>query len=167
MPDNCSCRTQNFKEGDVWIRLRSHITALGKITDLSACRHIRSPPVKGNFCVDGRNALKPTNMPHQVCQQHQQNGPKLLISWLCVRERKLFSHSFKPHNSAKPNSLQVLWVKTLTQRLLTDTCEEYSTEICGLLGYYAALCGNCLPMFRDNVSFPSSRVKSLNGKESL
>ena len=33
-------------------------------------------------------------------------------------------------------------------------------EICGLLGYYAASCGNCLPTFRDNVSVPSSRVKS-------
>jgi hypothetical protein len=32
-------------------------------------------------------------------------------------------------------------------------------EICGLLGYYTALCGNCLPTFRDNVSVPSSRVK--------
>ena len=24
-------------------------------------------------------------------------------------------------------------------------------EICALLGYYAALCGNCLPMFQDNI----------------
>jgi hypothetical protein len=24
-------------------------------------------------------------------------------------------------------------------------------EICGLLGYYTALCGNYLPTFRDNV----------------
>jgi hypothetical protein len=32
--------------------------------------------------------------------------------------------------------------------------------ICGLLGYYAASCGNCLPTFRDNVSVPSSQVKS-------
>jgi hypothetical protein len=33
-------------------------------------------------------------------------------------------------------------------------------KICCLLGYYAASCGNCLPTFRDNVSVPSSRVKS-------
>jgi hypothetical protein len=33
-------------------------------------------------------------------------------------------------------------------------------EICALLGYYTASCGNCLPTFRDNVSFPSSRIKS-------
>jgi hypothetical protein len=36
-------------------------------------------------------------------------------------------------------------------------------EICGLLGYYAASFGNCLPTFRDNVSVPSSRVKSPSG----
>jgi hypothetical protein len=29
-------------------------------------------------------------------------------------------------------------------------------EICALLGYYAASCGNCLPTFRDKVSVPSS-----------
>ena len=33
-------------------------------------------------------------------------------------------------------------------------------EIFALLGYYAVLCGKCLPTFRDNVSVPSSRVKS-------
>jgi hypothetical protein len=32
-------------------------------------------------------------------------------------------------------------------------------EICGLLGNYTASCGDYLPTFRDNVSFPSSRVK--------
>jgi hypothetical protein len=37
-------------------------------------------------------------------------------------------------------------------------------QICGLLGYYAASCGNCLPMFRDNISVPSSRVKSPSRK---
>jgi hypothetical protein len=33
-------------------------------------------------------------------------------------------------------------------------------EICGLLGYYVASCGKCLPTFRDNVSVPSSRVNN-------
>jgi hypothetical protein len=32
-------------------------------------------------------------------------------------------------------------------------------KICGLLGYYAASCGNCLQTFRDNVSVPSWSVK--------
>jgi hypothetical protein len=32
-------------------------------------------------------------------------------------------------------------------------------EICAVLGYYPASCGNCLPTYRDNVSVPSSRVK--------
>jgi hypothetical protein len=34
-------------------------------------------------------------------------------------------------------------------------------EICAPPGYYTASCGNCLPTFRDNVSAPCSRVKSL------
>jgi hypothetical protein len=33
-------------------------------------------------------------------------------------------------------------------------------NICALLGYYAASCGNCLPTFQNNVSVPSSRVNS-------
>jgi hypothetical protein len=32
-------------------------------------------------------------------------------------------------------------------------------EICTILGYNAGSSGNPLPMFRDNVSVPSSRVK--------
>jgi hypothetical protein len=40
-------------------------------------------------------------------------------------------------------------------------------EIYALLGYYAASCDNCLPTFRDNVSVPSSRVKSPNRKETV
>jgi hypothetical protein len=31
--------------------------------------------------------------------------------------------------------------------------------------YYAALCGNYLPTFRDNVSVPFSRAKIPSGKE--
>jgi hypothetical protein len=38
-------------------------------------------------------------------------------------------------------------------------------EICVLLGYYATSCGNCSPTVRDNVSVPSSRVKSPRRKE--
>jgi hypothetical protein len=32
-------------------------------------------------------------------------------------------------------------------------------EICGLLGYYAALSGNCIPTCRVKLSVPSSRVE--------
>jgi hypothetical protein len=32
-------------------------------------------------------------------------------------------------------------------------------DICALLGYYAALNGNPLPTFRDNLSVPPTRVK--------
>jgi hypothetical protein len=45
-------------------------------------------------------------------------------------------------------------------RSLVVTPTTLSHEIRVLLAYYAALCGNCLPTFRDNVSVPSSRVKS-------
>jgi hypothetical protein len=37
-------------------------------------------------------------------------------------------------------------------------------EISGVLGCYAASCGNCLSTFRDNVSVPSSRVKKSKKK---
>jgi hypothetical protein len=37
-------------------------------------------------------------------------------------------------------------------------------EICALLGYYAASCSNCLSTLRDNVSVPSSQVKSPSRK---
>jgi hypothetical protein len=43
--------------------------------------------------------------------------------------------------------------------------ELLGSEICALLGYYAASCANCLPTFRYNVSVPSSRVKSPSRKE--
>lgn len=36
-------------------------------------------------------------------------------------------------------------------------------EMCALTGSYAALSGNCVPMFRYNQSVPSSRVKSKIG----
>jgi hypothetical protein len=37
-------------------------------------------------------------------------------------------------------------------------------KICAVLGYYAASCGNPLPTFRNNVSVPSSRVKTSKKK---
>jgi hypothetical protein len=40
-------------------------------------------------------------------------------------------------------------------------------ELCALLRYYTALCGNCFLMFQDNVSVASSRVKSLRKKKKM
>jgi hypothetical protein len=37
-------------------------------------------------------------------------------------------------------------------------------EICLLLGYYAASCGNCLPTFRDNACVLSSRARKSKKK---
>jgi hypothetical protein len=36
---------------------------------------------------------------------------------------------------------------------------RHADEICTLLGYYTALSGSSAPMFRDNLSVPSSRIK--------
>jgi hypothetical protein len=41
---------------------------------------------------------------------------------------------------------------------------RYIDEICALLGYYEASCGNPLPTFRDNISVPSSTVKKSKKK---
>jgi hypothetical protein len=38
-------------------------------------------------------------------------------------------------------------------------------EICALVGYYRASCGNCSPTFRGNVTVQSLRVKSASRKE--
>jgi hypothetical protein len=40
-------------------------------------------------------------------------------------------------------------------------------EICALLRYYVASCGNCFLMFQDNVSVPSSWVKSVRRTQTL
>jgi hypothetical protein len=37
-------------------------------------------------------------------------------------------------------------------------------EICALLGYYAASCGNCLPTLQDNVSASSSTITTMSQK---
>jgi hypothetical protein len=37
-------------------------------------------------------------------------------------------------------------------------------DICVLLGYYAALCGKCSPMFQDDISVSPSRVKNSKKK---
>jgi hypothetical protein len=42
--------------------------------------------------------------------------------------------------------------------LISGFCRNVD-EICALLGYYRASCGNCLQTFWDNVSVPSSSVK--------
>jgi hypothetical protein len=50
--------------------------------------------------------------------------------------------------------------------LISGFCRDVD-EICGLLGYLTASCGNYLPTFRDNVSVPSSRVKIQSRKALL
>ena len=43
--------------------------------------------------------------------------------------------------------------------ILTSGFRRDVDEICGLLRFYTASCGTCMPTFRDNVSVSSSRVK--------
>jgi hypothetical protein len=47
----------------------------------------------------------------------------------------------------------------------TSIIIDSKSEICALLGCYAASCGNSLLTFRDNVSFPPSKVRSPRRKE--
>ena len=51
----------------------------------------------------------------------------------------------------------ITWEKQRTKRMVMKFAVFW--------GYYAASCGNCLQTFRDNVSVPSSRVKSPSRKE--
>jgi hypothetical protein len=76
------------------------------------------------------------------------------------------SHSFIVHfieckrrNSFSPSPDKIVTTdKVVSVTLISGFRSD--VEICAFLGSYAASCGNCLPTFRDNVSVPSSRVKS-------
>jgi hypothetical protein len=55
----------------------------------------------------------------------------------------------------------VCWVTSRDDQWSLISCFRHDVDgICALLVYYTASCGNCLPTFWDNVSVPSSRVKS-------
>jgi secreted trypsin-like serine protease len=51
--------------------------------------------------------------------------------------------------------------------MLISAFRRVVDEIYGLLGYYAASCGNCLPKFRDNLSVPSSLLTREDGTDTL
>jgi len=52
---------------------------------------------------------------------------------------------------------------TVTQCVISGIRHEVE-KICALLGYYRARSGNSLPMFRDNLSVPSSKVNKSKKK---
>ena len=57
-------------------------------------------------------------------------------------------------------------VPNQTMRSQTKACvTKSSCEFSTLLGYYAALSGNSLPTFQDDLSVPSSRVKKSKKRE--
>jgi hypothetical protein len=66
----------------------------------------------------------------------------------------------------KLNELRDYITNVINPYTLISGFHRDADEICALLGYYAALCGNCLPMFQGSISVPSSRVKSPRRKES-
>ena len=54
-------------------------------------------------------------------------------------------------------------ISSTAHRSVRCVISGFSREVdkkCALLGYYAASSGNLSPTFRDNLSVPSSRVKS-------
>ena len=65
--------------------------------------------------------------------------------------------SFRLYETHWLMSVYLVW-----QRIFACTSSNF--EICVLLGYYQASCGDCLPTFRDNISIPSLRVKSPSRK---
>jgi hypothetical protein len=67
-----------------------------------------------------------------------------------------------PYRWARMTPVPYRWARNLEAdcgRSGTERRTWVTSEICGLLGYYTASCGNCLPTFRNNVSVASSRVK--------
>jgi hypothetical protein len=67
--------------------------------------------------------------------------------------RPAFVHSCTPRRTDAQSYrdfdfLQAVNILVTPYILISGLCRGVH-EICGLLGYYAALCGNCLPTFRD------------------
>jgi len=46
---------------------------------------------------------------------------------------------------------------------MTSGFPRKAEKICAILGYYAALGGNSVPTFQDNLSVPYSRVQNSAG----
>ena len=66
-------------------------------------------------------------------------------------------YSFRAYSSCKRHLWSSFgWVYISSHKLdkktgLISGFRRDGDEICGLLGYYVASCGNCVPTFRDNV----------------
>jgi hypothetical protein len=80
-----------------------------------------------------------------------------------LNENFPYLHAFHSHVTEVSEMIGLWYV---IKFLVIGSQNWLTFEMCGLLGYYVALCGTCLPTFRDNVSVPSSRVKSPSRKES-
>jgi hypothetical protein len=62
--------------------------------------------------------------------------------------------------TSKAEQCSVIHIEDTSYVILISGFRSNDDETCGLLGYYAASCGNCLLTFRDSTSVPSSQVKS-------
>jgi hypothetical protein len=114
-----------------------------------------------------KECLTHTNDVHVRCELRMYKELNTPYDWLQTsRYRSLRNNRFKfprcyiltmadSKSVAKIRRNHVVCVKLLSTLL------QNIHEICALLGYYAASCGNYLPTFRDNVLVPSSWVKSL------
>jgi hypothetical protein len=78
----------------------------------------------------------------------------------------LSHHQTYPPSVITHTGLPIMRLTVFTQlthwKFSTDLGDWFTIDICALLGCYAASSGNPSPMFRDNVSVPSSRVKKSN-----
>jgi hypothetical protein len=80
---------------------------------------------------------------------------RYLSGW--AEESHGMSHSV--YLTFRPGTSQIQVTRVTATSTLISGFRRDVDEIGAVLGYYAASCGNCLPKFRDNVSFPFSRVK--------
>jgi len=57
--------------------------------------------------------------------------------------------------SDKPNASPLTVTSYVQNTYIVTLCQRKHSDVCALLGYYAACNDNSLPTFRDNLSVPS------------
>jgi hypothetical protein len=96
-------------------------------------------------------------------ERMSRNVPKLLSnheSWYRSRANAWTTPRRKPEVSQGFKSVKrrISGRSDSLHKILISVFRRDVDDICALLGYYTASCGNSLPTFRGNVSVPSSRV---------
>jgi predicted outer membrane repeat protein len=115
--------------------------------------------VKGRYYITGnaKNMLKPFKSQWLIYAP-----PALTRNSLPCAFSAFTSYAFFCYRTLNNNSFLLHSINLLVFEMRTEVASVWRdhNEICALLGYYAASCGNCIPIFRDNVSVSSSGVKS-------